>query len=79
MVMRFGGLIVKIQLLDESDVIISTRESPKKIENIENIQIVSKEDIIRCQRVERGMPDNCELCYALNKEFFNKCNNKWKM
>lgn len=65
-----------LELVDESDVKPSTKETPKKIENVK-LKIISKEDVVYCERAKRGMTGNCTICETLNKEFFSRCNNKW--
>lgn len=66
-----------LELIDESEV-KPVRETPKKIENIEiKIKLVSKGDIKFCERVKQGAISNCAICENLNKEFFNRCKNKW--
>lgn len=64
-----------LELIDESEV-KSIRETPKKIENIK-LKIISKEDVVSCERTKHGMVNNCAVCQILNKEFFSGCNNKW--
>lgn len=67
-----------LELIDESEVKPTIRETPKKIKNVSNkLKIIPKEDVKSCERARNGMTDNCTICQVLNKEFFSRCNNKW--
>jgi len=70
-------IFVPLELIDESEV-KPTREIPKKIKNVDiKLSIIPKEDVRSCERVKNGMVNDCAICQALNKEFFDRCNNKW--
>jgi len=68
---------MSLELIDESEV-KPIKETPKKIENVDiKLKIISKEDVRSCERVKNGMTSNCAICQALNKDIFDRCNNKW--
>ena len=41
------------------------------------MEILSKERILRCERIELGILGNCTICQGVNKELFVRCKNKW--
>lgn len=68
---------MSLELVDESE-IKPIRETPKKTENTDiKLKIIPKEDVMFCERIKNSMTSNCALCQALNKDFFERCKNKW--
>lgn len=65
-----------LELLDDSEV-KPIRETPRKIEKLCQMEILRKKELRFCERTKSCMSSNCVLCQSLNKEFFDRCNNKW--
>lgn len=65
----------KIELVDESDV----RKDHKVGDKIKKpeLEFVTKERIINCERQRDGMTNNCAICKELTRNRFDKCPNKY--
>lgn len=48
-------------------------ESKKK-----GLKLLPKGDVIFCERVKKGITNNCALCEMTDKDVFARCTNKWK-
>lgn len=73
-----------IEFIDESEIKKdSTRKSDMNISNEDKIvkkiklELISKDDIIECERRQLGIVNNCAICEVLNKEIFGRCKNRY--
>lgn len=55
--------------VDKDDIIVC------KVEK--GMDILSADKILRCERLEHGVSDNCALCQGADDKIFVKCKNKW--
>ena len=60
----------KIELVSESD---TRKVGVKKPE----LEFVTKERIVNCERQRDGMTNNCAICKELTRVRFDKCPNKY--
>lgn len=73
-----------IKLIDESEV-IEGKKSEKRQECVcpvvvvtkKPLEIISAENVIKCERRNLGMTSSCALCQGITKEMFGRCKNKW--
>lgn len=61
-----------IKLLDESEIKDDLKD------NVSNIKLCKKEEIINCERMVIGLLNNCAMCEHINKEIFKRCKNRFR-